>query len=409
VLTRPILADTLVMVLAGGLGQRLYPLTRDRAKPAVPFGGSYRIIDFALSNCLNSGLRRVHVLTQHKSDSLNRHIRDAWHIFNPELGEYIDIRPPQQRMSHDWYLGTAHAIYENIYTLEHERPQYVLVLSADHVHRMDYARLIGAHARTGADVTLACTEVSLGEAAGQLGVAEVDAEMHVSSFVEKPEEPSPMPGRPDTCLASMGIYVFTTEMLVRRVIDDAKRETEHDFGLNVVPDMIARGDRVYAFPWAGRYWRDIGTIDAYWRAHMDLVSVTPQFDLYDSSWPIRGRARFRPPAKIVFGSAQGEAPHTQVSNSLVCNGAIVSGASVSESVVGPDSHVEVGSSVDQSVLFDDVHVGRDVVIRKTVIDKHNRVPEGARLGVDREWDKRHFFVSAEGIVVVPKNSPFPAQ
>jgi len=406
--TARVLKDALVMVLAGGQGERLYPLTKDRAKPAVPFGGTYRIIDFTLSNCLNSGLRRVYVLTQYKSDSLNRHIRLGWNVLAPEIGEYIEIRPPQQRMNTDWYLGTAHAIYQNIYTLEQERPRYVFVLAGDHVYRMDYALMLQAHLENRADLTVGCVERPPKEAASQLGVLTADDDMRALRLDEKPTAPHPESGAAGMCLCSMGVYVFNTEVLVRRVIDDAKHDTRHDFARDVIPEMIRRGDRVFAFPFSSHYWRDVGTIDAYWDSHMDLISVQPAFDLYDQDWPIRGYARSRPPAKTVFGGGQPDAPRAEIYNSLVCNGSIISGAYVCDSVIGPDVHIEVGSRIEQSIILDSTYIGRNVVIRKAIIDKHNRVPDGARLGCDPDWDARHFSISEGGVVAMAKAVPFPA-
>jgi len=400
-------ANTLVMVLAGGQGERLYPLTRDRAKPAVPFAGSYRLIDFTLSNCLNSGLRRVLVLTQYKSDSLNRHVRLGWSIFNREIGEYIDILPPQQRMSSDWYLGTAHAIYQNIYLLEHERPTNVLVLSGDHVYRMDYMSMLERHVANDADVTVACRQEPVESAAGALGVVATDEDLRATAFEEKPAQPRTVVGRDDVCLCSMGVYVFKTEALVRRVIYDAKRGSTHDFGRDVLPSMVEQGDRVFAYPFEGRYWRDVGTIDAYWHAHMELIGVQPVFNLYDRDWPVRGLPHSRPPAKTVFGGGPDGAPRTEISNSLISNGAIISGACVRDSVIGPDVHIEVGSRIERSIIFDGVRIGRNVTIQKAVIDKRNVIPDNARIGVDHAWDSRHFSVSQEGVVVMPKSIPFP--
>jgi len=395
------------MVLAGGQGQRLYPLTKDRAKPAVPFGGVYRIIDFSLSNCLNSGLRRICVLTQYKSESLDRHIRFGWSVFNPEIGEWIETRPPQQRMSSDWYLGTADAIYQNIYTLEGERPRCVLILGGDHIYRMDYARMLQAHVRNNADLTIACTEKPLAEAAGRLGVLTAGEDMRVSLFQEKPAYPEPMGGRTDMCLCSMGIYVFNTEVLVRRVIDDAKRESSHDFGRDVVPAMVQKGDRIFAYQFTGHYWRDIGTLDAYWEAHMDLISIQPAFNLYDAEWPIRGVRHCHAPAKIVFGAGAGASPKSEVYNSLISNGAIVSGAYVCDSIIGTDVRVEVGARIERSVILDRTKVGRGAHIRRAIIDKDNVIPDNARVGVDPDWDRRHFSVSEGGIAVMAKGVPFP--
>jgi glucose-1-phosphate adenylyltransferase len=400
--------NTLVMLLAGGQGERLYPLTKDRAKPAVPFAGVYRIIDLTLSNCLNSGLRRIYVLTQYKSESLDRHVRFGWDILNPEIGEWIETRPPQQRMTSDWYLGTADAIYQNVYTLENERPRHVLVLSGDHVYRMDYSPMLQAHVASGAALTLACIERPVAQAAGKLGVVTIGPDQQAVRFEEKPAHPDPLPGRPDVCLCSMGIYAFDTEVLVRRLIEDAKRESEHDFARDIVPAMVRRGDRVFAFPFAGSYWRDIGTLDAYWEAHMDLISVQPAFNLYDPDWPIRSFPCCAAPAKIVFGGGPPGAPKAEVYNSLVCNGAIISGAYVCDSVIGPGVHVEVGSRIEQSVILERTRVGRGAVIRKAIIDKRNSIPDGARLGADPDWDRRHFTVSEGGVVAMAKAVPFPA-
>ncbi len=403
-----ILRETLVMVLAGGQGERLYPLTKDRAKPAVPFAGTYRIIDFTLSNCLHSGLRKVHVLTQYKSDSLDRHIKLGWNIFNPELGEWIETRPPQLRMSGDWYLGTAHAIYENIYTLEHVRPRHVLILSGDHVYRMDYSLMLARHVETGADLTVACVERPLKEAAGRLGVIGVDPDLRAVRFQEKPAEPEPMTGRDDACLCSMGIYAFETDRLVRQVIDDAKRGGTHDFARDVVPAMIAAGDRVFAYLFPGGYWRDIGTLDVYWEAHMDLLGPEPPLDLSDQRWPIRGRSFSDPPAMVRAAGPGPDAPESRVRNSLICRGAVICGADVSDSIIGACVRVGAGSRIEQSLILDGTCVGRNVVIRKAIVDKSNVIPDGARIGVDHGWDHRHFAVSDGGVVVVPKAMPFPA-
>ena len=402
-----LLRDTLVMVLAGGEGERLYPLTKDRAKPAVPFGGCYRLIDFTLTNCLHSGLRRIYVLTQYKSDSLNRHVRQAWDVFDPGIGEYIEIRPPQKRMSSDWYLGTAHAIYENIYTLEQERPQDVLVVPGDHVCRLNYADMVASHRRRGAAATVACIERPVSEASERLGVVVADDKMHLLELKEKPAEPQSLPERPDTCLCSMGIYVFDTEVLVRRVIQNLKEDGGHDFAQDVLPRMIAEGRPVYAHLYRDCYWRDIGTLDCYWTANMDLVQVRPEFNLYDADWPIRGCAHSLPPAKLVFGGG-GDTPRAEVYNSLVSGGAIISGAYVCDSVIGPRVQVEVGSRVERSIILDDVRLGRNVTLRKALVDKHNTIPDGASIGVDRERDAARFTVSPGGVVAVPKGMPFPA-
>ena len=403
--------DTVAMILAGGEGERLYPLTRDRAKPAVPYGGNYRLIDFTLSSCLNSGLRRIHVLTQYKSDSLSRHIRLAWNVFNPALGEYIEINPPQQRLASHWYHGTADAICQNVYTLERERPQYVLVLSGDHVYKMDYCRLIRQHMEAAADLTIACIARPLQEAA-RLGVLALDSHMRVQDFHEKPVSPPPMPGSRTHALCSMGVYMFTTETLVRRVVEDAKLpNSTHDFGRDVIPAMIKARDRVFGhvFGQPGLegppYWRDIGTLDAYWESNMDLLPDDPVFDPYDPAWPVRTYVSSGPPAKIVCCGCTPDVKEADACEVLVCDGAIVRGARVHNAIVGRNVHIQPGSVVEHSVLLDDVKVGRNVTIRRAIVDKGNHIPDGFAIGVDLERDRRHFTVSEGGIVVVPKEMP----
>jgi len=404
------LSETIAMILAGGEGERLYPLTRDRAKPAVPFGGNYRLIDFTLSSCLNSGVRRIHVLTQYKSDSLNRHLRLAWNIFNPALGEYIEMNPPQQRLASHWYHGTADAIYQNIYTLQRERPRYVLVLSGDHVYKMDYGPMIRQHLDTGAALTIACIARPL-EEASRLGVLELDDEMSIQSFHEKPVSPPCMPGSKERALCSMGVYMFTTETLVRRVVEDSKKPSTHDFGRDVVPTMIKGGDKVLGHAFqdtsAGRepYWRDIGTLAAYWEANMDLLPDDPVFDPYDPEWPVRTYVSSGPPAKIVCVPGESEVYRADACEALFCDGAIVRGAEVHHSIIGRNVHIDPGSRIEQSVLLDDVQVGRDVTIQRAIVDKGNRVPDGFSIGVDPEQDRHHFTVSEGGIVVVPKEMP----
>lgn len=298
------------MVLAGGKGERLYPLTQDRAKPAVPFGGKYRIIDFTLSNCLNSGIRRLNLLTQYKSLSLNRHIMVGWNIFNPELDEYINLIPAQQRVGEDWYLGTADAIYQNIYVLQMDRPDLVLILSGDHIYKMNYMEMISSHKEHQADLTVSVIEMDK-NLSRQFGVLQVDEDFRIVGFEEKPEIPQTIPGYPDLILANMGVYVFNTEILVRRVIEDAKQsDSDHDFGKNIVPAMVQQ-DRVFAYSFrdenkkTAKYWRDIGTLDAYYEASMDLVAIDPLFNIYDQDWPIRTYHPPIPPAKTVFFEEHG--------------------------------------------------------------------------------------------------------
>jgi len=403
--TLALLKGTLAVVLAGGEGQRLYPLTRDRAKPAVPFGGIYRIIDFTLSNCLNSGVRRMVVLSQYKSLSLNRHLSLGWNIFNPELGEFMEVIPPQQRTGARWYAGTADAIFQNIYTLEKIRPERVLVLSGDHIYRMDYLQMLSTHVEKDADLTISFLEVPKAEA-GRFGVALVDNDDKVVAFVEKSDNPPEIPGRPGWCLASMGIYAFDTEILVRRVAEDSRKATAHDFGKNVIPDMLERGDRVFCHRFRGiqepegkaPYWRDIGLIDAYYDANMDLVDVVPALDLYNRDWPIRTYHEQVPPTKVVRGS---NGKDGEVVSSLVADGCIISGGRVEHSVVSPLVTLMDGSVVKDSILMDRVTVGKGARVSKTILDKGVSIPDG----VDVSEHKGRFTVSESGVVVIPKGTP----
>jgi len=407
--------DTLTIILAGGQGERLAPLTKERSKPAVPFGGIYRIIDFTLSNCLNSDLRNILVLTQYKSHSLDRHLRHAWHIFNPDLGEFLDTLPPQQRMGDRWYQGTADAIYQNLFFLEDERPTHVVILSGDHIYKMDYAEMLETHLARKADLTVAAVEMEVGRAAGQFGVLQIDRDERVVGFQEKPERPQPDPEREDICLVNMGVYIFETEALVRNVVEDARRSTQHDFGRNIIPAMVSNY-RVMAFRFADRnkkeqkYWRDIGTLDSYYEASMDLVQVEPQFNLYDREWPIRTYPAFEPPAKMVFagdGEVTGAAGETAqrigvALDSLVSNGVIISGGRVERSILSPGVRVNSYGHVEDSILFDGVDVGRHSRIRRAIIDKQVRIPPNTTIGYDPQADARRFTVSPGGIVVIPK-------
>lgn len=401
-----ILNSTLVMILAGGQGERLYPLTRDRAKPAVPFGGIYRIVDFTLSNCLNSGLRRVYVLTQYKSISLDRHIRRGWNLFSDELGEFVYTVPPQQRIAEHWYRGTADAIYQNIYTLEQERPLRVLILAGDHVYKMDYGDMLAFHAENDAALTVAAVEVEV-ERASQLGVMEVDAASRIIGFEEKPTIPRPSPEDPGRALASMGIYVFDTEVLVRAIVDDAKRDSAHDFGKNIVPDMVPSG-RAFAYRFRGfgepgpGYWRDIGMTDAYWEANMDLVGPSPQFDLYDPNWPIRTYQEQYPPARVL--SPDG-GPTGVVVDSILSGGSLVLGGTVKHSVLSPGVVVHAAAHIEDSILMEGVEVLRSATIRRTIVDKETVLPEGCEVGYDRAQDTRRFTVTPGGVTVVPKGVP----
>jgi glucose-1-phosphate adenylyltransferase len=405
------LKQTIVMLLAGGQGERLYPLTRDRAKPAVPFGGIYRIIDFTLSNCVNSGLRRIHVLTQYKSSSLQRHLQHGWSFFRPEWDEYLNVVPPQQRTAPHWYVGTADAVFQNIYTLEEERPAHVLIVAGDHVYKMNYVDLLQFHLAREAEVTIACVAAPVARAAGQFGVAQAESNGRIVAFSEKPDRPSELPGRPRTCLCSMGVYVFETGALVREVSADAKTDSTHDFGRDIIPGMLRRDADVFAYefrssdPAVEPYWRDIGTIDAYWSANFDLVQPLPVFNLYDREWPIHTHQPQAPPAKTVFNELP-DGRRGMALNSLVSQGCIVSGAAVEESILSPNVYVHSGAAVRQSVLMDEAEIGRGAQLYRVIVDKHARIPEGAIIGYDPVRDRARFTVSDGGVVVVSRGIEF---
>lgn len=404
----------LALILAGGKGTRLEPLTRDRAKPAVPFGGSYRIIDFTLSNCLNSGLRRILVLTQYKAASLDRHVNQAWRFLCRELDEYVDVLPPQQRLDEQWYQGTADAVYQNIYTIEKTGAENVLILSGDHIYKMDYSLLMENHRKTGAAVTIGCLPVSI-EEGRQFGVMSIDSDQRVVDFQEKPANPQALPGSPDTCLASMGIYVFKADVLYEELCKDATiRDSSHDFGKDLLPRLI-KEYRVQAYPFQDKntgeksYWRDVGTLDAYYAANMDLVSVDPQLNLYDQSWPIRSYQPLLPPPKFVFAQEDFENPRVGYAlDSLVCSGSILSGGKAIRSIIGANVKINSWSTVEDSILFDNVTVGRRTRIRRAIIDKGVEIPAGITIGYDEEQDRaRGFTVTESGIVAIGKVGLIP--
>ena len=403
------LDDVVVMVLAGGVGERLYPLTKERAKPAVYFGGPYRIIDFVLSNCINSGLRHVFIATQYKSLSLNRHIRQGWTVVSEELGEFIEILPPQKRVGEQWYQGTADAVYQNLYSIVRENPKYVVVLAGDHVYKMDYQKMLRFHIDTAAEVTLAAIEVPL-EDGPRFGIVAVDDADRVTGFLEKPEHPPAMPGRSDLALASMGIYVFDSSVLMRALEEDAADPaSHHDFGKNIIPALIGRG-RTYAYAFydenkkAAKYWRDVGTIDSYYEAQMDLCHVNPEFNLYDPEWPLRTYMPQAPPAKFVFAEdwRRGEAQ-----DSLVSQGCIISGSRIHGSILCPNVRVHSFCTIEQSILMPGVRVGRHARIKKAIIERDVDIPRGALVGFNAEEDRRRHTVSEDGVVVVaPGDDPY---
>lgn len=401
--------SVLAVILAGGRGSRLEPLTRDRAKPAVPFGGLYRIADFVLSNCLNSGLRRLLVLTQYKAQSLDRHINVGWRdYFCRELGEFIDIVPPQQRIDDNWYQGTADAVYQNIYAIEREQPSHVVILAGDHIYKMNYHSMVKFHQDSGADLTIGALRVSR-EEARQFGVMAIDGENRVVEFAEKPEEPKSIPGEPEHCLASMGIYVFSARFLYECLCDDASMaDSRHDFGADIIPSAIRRS-RVFAFPFLDEnrkreaYWRDVGTLDAYFEANMDLVGVDPLLNMYDRDWPIRSYQPNLPPPKFVFGGDGSTDRRGEALDSIVCQGAILSGGSARQCVIGPGVRVNSYASVSESILFDDVNVGRHCRIRRAIVDKGVSIPSGTEIGYDLEADRRRgWTVTDSGIVVIAR-------
>jgi glucose-1-phosphate adenylyltransferase len=393
----------LAMILAGGRGERLYPLTRDRAKPAVPFGAIYRIIDFTLSNCLNSGIRRIYALTQYKSTSLHRHIQLGWNILSAPLGEFIEAVPAQQRIDEHWYQGTADAIFQNIYTLQVERPDLVLILSGDHIYKMDYRKMIASHLERGADLTVAAIRMDQ-KLSREFGVVEIDGNWRIIGFQEKPEEPKTIPGDPGGILASMGVYIFNTEVLARRLIEDARSDSNHDFGKDIIPMMVEK-DQVFVFDFregdcgGAGYWRDVGTIDAYYEANMDLISVTPQLNLYDSQWPILTYQPTSPPAKTVWIE---EGRVGTALNSIISNGCIISGGNVKRSILSPKVTVHSFAEVEDSILLEGVDVGRNAKIKRTIIDKEVQIPPGMEIGYHLDEDAKRFTVTASGIVVVPK-------
>lgn len=402
--------DTLAVVLAGGKGSRLEPLTRDRAKPAVPFGGGYRIIDFSLSNCLNSGIRRMLVLTQYKAMSLDRHINLAWrHFFCRELDEFIDVVPPQQRIDEHWYQGTADAVYQNIYALEKERPRYVVILAGDHIYKMNYRPMVEYHKEKNAQLTVGALRVSP-EKARQFGVIQVNRDGRINGFQEKPDNPKTIPDDSEHCLASMGIYVFTARFLFEQLCRDATDpKSARDFGRNIIPSII-HSNRVYAFPFRDEnrkqdaYWRDVGTLDAYYEANMDLVAIDPLLNMYDSRWPVRTYQPILPPPKFVFGSLGHADRQGCALDSIVCQGCVVSGGRVERSILGPGVRVNSYARVEDSILFQGVNIGRRAKVRRAIIDKRVSIPPGAEIGYNLEEDlARGFVVSPNGIVVIAKS------
>jgi glucose-1-phosphate adenylyltransferase len=398
---------TVAMVLAGGRGERLGPLTAWRCKPSVHFGGKFRIIDFTLSNCVNSGIRRIGILTQYKAQSLIRHVQRGWSTLDGRLGEFIELLPAQQRIDASWYCGTADAVYQNLDLIRRLEPRFILVLAGDHVYKMDYSRMLAEHVARGAEVTVGAVEVPV-ESASAFGVMQVDAERRVVAFAEKPREPLPVPGNPQVALASMGIYAFNTAFLYEQLIRDADDpDSSHDFGKDLIPRATALGRHVRAHFFRescvnmterGPYWRDVGSVDAYWRANMELIGVTPELNLYDLEWPIWTYQEQLPPAKFVFDEDNGR--RGMALDSMVSGGCIVSGGALRRSLLFSNVRVHSRALVEDSVVLPNADIGRKCVVRRAVIDKHCRLPPGTRIGVNPEEDGRRFHVTPGGVTLV---------
>ena len=403
-----LLRNTVTMILAGGQGERLMPLTEFRSKPSVPFGGKYRIIDFTLSNCLNSGLRRIYVLTQYKSDSLTQHLYEAWNIFNPELGEFIYSIPPQLKMSNNWYTGTSNAIYQNANLLE-SKSENVLILSGDHIYKMDYLKMLQYHLDKKADLSISSLFVPK-SLASEFGVIKIDNNYRVIDFVEKPKDPPEIPDRPGESFVNMGVYVFKVTILLKIIREMGEKKLDNtDFGKHIIPYMIKEGYDVFSFRYEDEnkkekpYWVDVGTLDSYYAASMDLLNVNPQFNMYDSNWPLRSQQIQSPPAKTI--SHEGERVG-RAYNSLVTDGTVISGGLVERSILGPLVRVNSYAYITDSIIMDRCNIGRHARIRRAIIDKNVKVPEGTEIGFDIESDKKRFKVTETGIVVIPKNYKF---
>ncbi|GAA5783819.1 glucose-1-phosphate adenylyltransferase [Chitiniphilus shinanonensis] len=409
-LARQLPNKAVALVLAGGRGSRLKALTDHRAKPAVYFGGKFRIIDFALSNCLNSGIRRIGVVTQYKSHSLLRHLQKGWSFLRNEMNEFVDLLPAQQRVDEEhWYRGTADAVYQNMDIIRSYRPEYVVILAGDHIYKMDYARMLVDHVMSGAQCTVACIEVPRMEATA-FGVMHIDEERRITDFLEKPADPPAMPGKPESALASMGVYVFNADYLYRHLDEDlANDASDHDFGKNIIPKVVQEGGAlahpfslscVKSDPNGHDYWRDVGTVDAYWAANLDLASVTPELDVYDQDWPIRTYQEQLPPAKFVQDH---NGSHGMTLNSLVSGGSIVSGSLVINSVLFSQVRVHSFCTIDSSVILPQVTIGRNCRLRRCVIDRACEIPEGTVIGENAEEDSRRFYRSEGGVVLVTRD------
>ncbi len=394
--------------MAGGRGERLYPLTKNRAKPAVSFGGSYRIIDFTLSNCLNSGIKALYLLTQYSSMTLDRHVHLAWSFFNRELGEFLDSVPPQHLIANKWYEGTADSVYQNIHLLESHRPELVLILSGDHVYKMDYGQMVAYHRQKKAHLTVATVDMPV-EQSDRFGVLEMDTHHRVIGFEEKPARGKPHPKLPDRILINMGVYVFDTVTLVRELIEDYKKDSHHDFGRDIIPQMIKKDLRVYSYEFVdenrkeSKYWRDIGDLDSFYESNMDLIQVSPIFNLYDDDWPLHTYREPGPPAKTVFDWPGRRGIGL---NSLLATGVIISGSLVERSILAYHAHVHSYCHLSDSILMPRVEVGEGCRIHRAIIDEGVTIPPGVEIGVDAAEDARRFAISKQGIVVVPSGYAF---
>ncbi len=395
--------NTLALILAGGRGSRLKNLTRWRAKPAVHFGGKFRIIDFPLSNCVNSGIRKVGIITQYKAHSLIRHVQRGWGHFRGEFGEFVELLPAQQRIASSWYAGTADAVYQNLDIIRNHNPSYVLILAGDHIYKMDYGPMLAYHLEKSADLTVGCIEVPIGEASA-FGVMQVDLDQRITAFQEKPVAPRPIPGKPDKAMASMGIYVFRTDFLMEKLHEDAALgdDSSHDFGKDIIPSLIAR-HQVHAYPFSSQvpgtqaYWRDVGTVDSYWQANMELIGVSPELNLYDKDWPIWTHQEQVPPSKFVFDD---EGRRGMAVDSMVSGGSIIAGATIRHSLLFNNVMVDDFSMIQDSLVLPEVTIGKNCHIRKAIIDRGARIPDNSCIGLDPMEDQRRFHISPGGVVLV---------
>jgi glucose-1-phosphate adenylyltransferase len=394
--------NTLALIMAGGRGSRLKDLTAWRSKPAVPFGGKFRIIDFPLSNCINSGIRKIGVLTQYKAHSLIQHIQRGWGMFRGELGEFVELLPAQQRIEESWYSGTADSIYQNLDIIRVHNPRFVLVLAGDHIYKMDYGAMLAQHVETEANVTVGCIEVSV-EKAREYGVMEISDDYRIKKFIEKPENPPLMPGKDNISLCSMGIYVFNTEYLYKLLIEDHElKQSSHDFGKNIIPCAIQKHN-VYAYPFrdiktgAQSYWRDVGTVDAFWETNLELIGITPELNLYDKNWPIWTYQEQLPPAKFIFDDDDRRGIAV---DSLVSGGCIISGSTIRNSLLFSNVYVDNYSALDHSVVLPEATIGKNCKISHAIIDRGCRIPDNVQIGLNYEEDKKHYYVSPNGIVLV---------